>query len=386
MKNKKLLIGIGIVVLLAVVAIGIYKQHIQPTDDNVIRIGVILPLTGPVSDDGNELLRGIKIAEEKINSNSGNKIINVLVEDSKFDGKGAIVTYNSLVNKGVDAIIVAGDSPSQAISPLVSRAKIPAIATMISLNVTELSEWMFGGWFYVPETAAVMATYMRTVEKADEMAIFYNDTLHGIASMKAFKRTFENLGGRIVATVSYPPIATSVKSEIARLLESNPKGIYVTGFAQGMIASFNELAQIGYNGIICADNAASDNVVISNIAKYDGIRFIDLNFEEECINSEEARAVQQQYETMTNRGRVSSQALLAYQALTLLADALQAGGTSDEIKSRILTLDEKHTVVGKISYRKDRKLTMPLIVKQYGPNGEKMTLDTNIWKSVIPLE
>ena len=385
-KNKKLLIGIGIVVLIGIVSVGIYRNHQRAGDRGVVSIGVILPLTGPVSDDGNELLRGIKIAEEKVNNQLTRSGVKILVEDSKFDGKGAVVAYNSLVNRGVSAFIVAGDPPSQAISPLVSNKKIPTIATMVSLNVTDLSDWMFGGWFFVPETSAVMATYMRTVEGLDDIAVFYNDTLHGIASMESFKKTFEGLGGHITSTVAYPATATSVKSEIVKLLEGKPKGVYVTGFAQGMIAAFNELAQIDYRGVICADSAASDNVVISNITRAEGIRFIDLDFEDECSkNNAEACYVQKQYAKLTGRQRVSSQAVLAYQALTLLADSLQSGASSEEAKLRILSLkDGRHTIIGDISYRKDRKLTMPLIVKKYGAHGEKIILDKNIWSTVIP--
>jgi len=383
MKNKNLWIGIGIVVIIIIVILAVLKKNQILGNDDAIRVGVILPLTGPVSDDGNELLLGIKIAEEKINNNVNGKKIKIFPEDSKLEGKSAVVAYNSLITKGIDAIIVAGDHPCQAISPLVSRDKIPTIATLISINISELSEWMFAGWFYIPEVASVMATYMRTVEKADEIAIFYGNTLHGIASMETFKSTFEGLGGKVVSIVPYPANATSLKSEIMKLLENKPKSVYVTGFAQGMITALNELDQVGYDGVVCADNAAADNVVVNNITKPEGIRFIDIDFDSECLNNDDAISVLRTYERFVSGRRVSSQAVLAYQALTILAGALSTRSSADEVRSYILSINNMHTIIGDISYRNDRKLTMPLIVKKYGSNKEKITLNNDIWSRLI---
>ena len=77
---KKLWIGIGIIVI-AVITIVIITYTRK--ESNVIKIGVILPLTGPSGQYGQWIKDALEIARDEINSETGinDKILSIIYQE-----------------------------------------------------------------------------------------------------------------------------------------------------------------------------------------------------------------------------------------------------------------------------------------------------------------
>ena len=104
-KNKKLLIGIGIVMLIGVIAIVVHTKQKVPEGDDVVRIGVILPLTGVSSDLGKPILEAMKIAENTVQERCGRKLL-LDVEDGKSTAGGTITAYQKLMMRKPSAFVI----------------------------------------------------------------------------------------------------------------------------------------------------------------------------------------------------------------------------------------------------------------------------------------
>ena len=85
-KNKVILAIVAVLAIAAIIALGIKNQmQKQPDDENVIKIGAILPLTGAFAFEGEKAAAAIRMAADEFNeSPSAKKKIKLLLEDGKF--------------------------------------------------------------------------------------------------------------------------------------------------------------------------------------------------------------------------------------------------------------------------------------------------------------
>jgi ABC-type branched-subunit amino acid transport system substrate-binding protein len=105
-KNQKVLFGIvaAVVVLCVVVALVVNRGGHTEGDGDVIKIGVILPLTGPAAELGELSKRGIVLAADHINAHGeihGRKI-ELIIEDAGLEPKRALDAYRKL--KEIDGV------------------------------------------------------------------------------------------------------------------------------------------------------------------------------------------------------------------------------------------------------------------------------------------
>ncbi|MEI7463387.1 MAG: ABC transporter substrate-binding protein [Candidatus Taylorbacteria bacterium] len=137
--NKKIIWGV-VSVIAVVVIIFVASRQGQPDGqtlpNNIIKVGVIAPLTSYMAEFGEATKNGIFLAE--INSVKNNKV-QFIFEDSAYDPKKAISAYNKLANiDKVDMIIDWGSATTQAEASIVKNfPNIPliSISSMTSASV-----------------------------------------------------------------------------------------------------------------------------------------------------------------------------------------------------------------------------------------------------------
>lgn len=90
-------------------------------------VGVIIPLTGPLSDYGNAIQKSFVFAEQTYPEKFKN--IHFIYQDSAYDGKTALSALQSLVNAGgVDLYYTWGVTPNESLLPVLKTRKLPVIA------------------------------------------------------------------------------------------------------------------------------------------------------------------------------------------------------------------------------------------------------------------
>jgi len=95
-----------------------------------IRIGVIFPMTGPISETGVASQTGLQMA---LDESPGNNI-EILLEDDAYDPKRTVAAFTKLTSQDrVDLIFGLGSGTTNAIAPHAQRLKIPVIS--LALNV-----------------------------------------------------------------------------------------------------------------------------------------------------------------------------------------------------------------------------------------------------------
>ena len=118
-KSTKTIIASLILCLICIVAaFGIKSCQDKQKNDNVLKIGAILPLTGSVSDIGEGNKAGIELALEKVNADG--KKIEVYFEDGKGDATTSMSAMKKLKLQGVDVFIL---STTQTVAPILQNYK-----------------------------------------------------------------------------------------------------------------------------------------------------------------------------------------------------------------------------------------------------------------------
>lgn len=347
------------------------------THEKVI-IGAILPLTGPIAIDGEELLVGVRIAQKDADSLYDGKY-QLVVEDGQFDSKKSVLAYRKLKAKGLDALLVAGDGPTEAVSTFVNRDNIVAMSPLTgSMDLKKCSSNIFRAWFYVPNVSCAAASFLQVCAGITNTAVFYNDTLYGRLSQESFKHAFRGKHGVVSAAESYPFLATSLRSEIAKIMAKEPHAIYVTGFGLGFSTAINQIVEADYSGMVITDNALADAMILKSLKKPKDIHFVDLAFSKMVADGNaESVAFVSKYEKETGRRTPTNQALLAYEAMM----SLMRNYSNDRAIMRSLIIKDKSrgqgSLIGGINFSDDGEAHFPLLVKKYDSEGEAVVVFEN---------
>ena len=109
---------------------------------DVIKIGVIGPLTGEVAQYGIATIDGFKLKVDEINAAGGinGKKIELIIQDSKGDAQEAVNIFKKMVSQDKVNLVVGEiiSSASLAVSDLAQSAKVPMITpTGTNFDITK---------------------------------------------------------------------------------------------------------------------------------------------------------------------------------------------------------------------------------------------------------
>ena len=196
-----------------------------------IKIGVVMPTTGPIAYDGRLTLNGIEMAVEEINKAGGIKgnKVELFIEDSANVPATAVAAMEKLVGmqKVTGVIGDFGSSCTLAMMDVAQRSQTPLI-TPISLapKITEMNnKWMFRGCDNSAMIAKAFTKWAVNDKKAKKWAYIAINTDYGRGSVEAFNVELEKLGGKAVFTeyfnqgeTDYYPIVTKLRASGADAL------------------------------------------------------------------------------------------------------------------------------------------------------------------------
>ena len=376
MKKNKLLIAIGTVVLIGIVSLLIYKAQNKSASDGVLRIGAILPLTGPVADDGQEAMRGVKIAGEMIKSKS-EAPVDVLIEDGKYSPKESIAAFRKLSSQSnVGAMVAYGVVPVEVMMPIIKGSGMPLLATAVGAkDFPSRNDGFIRVWFPIGRISRLMSEYANTALNTPKIALFCIDNSYGLEAMDAFASAYKNQGGIVVAKETFSMDDMDVKSQLVKSLKSSPNVFFISGFGQGYISAINQLRELGFMGVILTDTAIVDPKVRKSVKNVSNIYFVDSCFSDICDSTPEAMEFKQKYMNMTSQQEPSMQALFSYEAIMLGHDMLKNG-------IEAVMCGRHNSILGEISFGDKGEIVLPLIIRRFTNEGNIELVNNKAWMSI----
>lgn len=222
----------------------------KAAEADVMKIGGLGPLTGPLAIYGVTSTNGSKLAFDEINKNGGilGKQVEYIVLDEKGDATEAVTAYNKLVDEGVVALV--GDitsKPSLAVAEVAAQDNMPMITpTGTQFNITEAGPNVFRVCFTDPYQGVVLANFAKNSLGAKTAAVVVNnssDYSDGIA--KAFMEQAEKLGLTVVAKEGYSDGDKDFRAQLTKIASTNPDVLVVPEYYEQAALIATQAREVG---------------------------------------------------------------------------------------------------------------------------------------------
>ena len=211
-----------------------------------IRIGAILPLTGPAALIGTQQMRGIQFAIDQANAKGGvrgNKI-EVVFEDNQAKPDQSILIFNKLVDlRHLPVIFTAYSGPSLAMAPLATRKKVLMVnAGAQADKLATASPYLINTLPTIGNEISVISKYV-IGEGKKKAAILFENSAAGIAGRDDYLDAFPMAGGTILAQEPTQFGQTDFRPALLKLADAGPEVLLVniTAALQQMARQYKQL-------------------------------------------------------------------------------------------------------------------------------------------------
>jgi len=243
--TTKWIIGIVIIAIVIIGAVLIFT----PKETGTIKVGVLTPLTGPAGAYGENILAGIECAKKSINEAGGiNGVpIELVVEDSKCDGKEAVTGASKLADVNNIKVII-GQACSAATIPVGNIAQSKDFILIASAasypKVTESPNVFRVNPNDLAQSKAV-AEYIRKDLNKEKVSILALNDEYGSGLVEEFKKRFPELGGKVLKIEWFTPDATDFKTQISKLEDPEIEMLFIIALPAQHPQIAKQLTELG---------------------------------------------------------------------------------------------------------------------------------------------
>lgn len=308
---------------------------------NTIIIGGIHPLTGSFADDGTSMDNAIQMAVDEINQ-AGGLLGGTALEYLSADSTGNVNTGQSeaarLINAGAVALICCFQSDVTA--SVASAAESAGVPLVIDVGAGDsILDQGFDFSFRVGPSATSMgvngadflADFSAAVGEPVESLVYLHEgtTDVGRDVAEAFVNRAEQVGLEVLDVISYNLSVSDLTTELTLINSMAPDVLVVTGdYDDGLLIARNaEEVGLDVKAIFGVAQGAYDQSQFVREASGLSECFFDANYHWDASNAD-AVAMRNRYENLFNEP-MSAGAVLAYQSVYVIADAITRAGSAD---------------------------------------------------------
>ena len=382
MKTRLGVLGVSAALVLAVAACGGPGEQGAETEDKPIKVGVILPNTGPNGPGGQKVVRGINLAVKKLNDNGGvlGRQIEVLTRDDEGTPAVAVSRAQDLLAEEVDVFFTGMiSSVALAIQPVIARAGI------MEITITAVSDELLSGKVN-PDAVRVNASnnegalaiggYLSGLPDVKRIAVLQQNDAYGEGQLAAIEAALQ--GPEIVAVEKFDPKQTEFRVELGKVQAARPDAVLaINGAADSggpaLIKQYRELgltAPLVFAATTLPPNAielagpAADGVVCAAVYLPDQPPFSEVPENNEFVKA---------YQAETNE-LPDHQAALGYLAVQVWAQAATKAGTLERsaVAAEIKGKTFEDTIFGPTTFADNGQNTAKLQLYRV-ENGKMVT-------------
>ena len=342
-------------------------------DDNVIKIGAVLPLTGSAAVWGENARMGLEFALDEVNESGGvNGIkVRIILEDSQSDPAKAVSALQKLISTDKVSVVIGDIASSSvlAMAPIAEKEKVILFSPGASNpDISQAGKYIFRNWQSDALEGAVDAQFAYEVLGYRSISIVYVNNAYGNGLRSVFAQSFQLLGGEIPVSESFEQGATDIRSQLNKIKATNPEAVYMPGYPPEMALVLRQSTELGLElqflsvqafadpTILETAQNAADGVIFSIPEPPDTSLFVVSNF---------VRKYKDRYNRMPG---VCSDT--GYDALKIIVWAMnQSGVSGPAIQSQLLKLSDFPGAAGVTNFDENGDVIKSFIFKTV-INGE----------------
>lgn len=219
-------------------SVGAYAQQ-------TVKIGLILPMTGPFASTGRQIegMAKLYIAQHG-NTVAGKKIELIVKDDTGTADVTKRLAQELVVSEKVNVLAGFGLTPlALATAPIATQAKVPTIVMAAATSIiTEQSPYIVRTGFTLPQVTAPMAEWAPK-NGIKKVVTLVSDYGPGHDAEKAFKETFTKNGGEVLAELRVPLQNPEFAPFLQRAKDAKPDALFVfvpSGAGSALMKQFAE--------------------------------------------------------------------------------------------------------------------------------------------------
>src|ERR1700690_2873582 len=294
---------------------------------DVVKVGLLVPLTGPFTPTGKQLVAGAKLYMQiKGNVVAGKKIELVIKDDTGNADMTKRLAQELVVNDKVAVLAGFGLTPGAlATAPIATEAKIPEVVMMAATSViTERSPYIVRTSFSVPQTTVPLATWAAE-NGIKKVVTVVSEYAPGIDVETAFKQRFEALGGQVVMSLRVPLANPDFAPFLQRVSEIRPDallGFVPAGVGPTFMRQFVERG-LDKSGIkFIAEGSMTEDDIVNQIGDA-ALGIITSQHYSAAHNSPENRSFVEAFKKANGGMRPNLMAVQSYDGMHLIYEALK---------------------------------------------------------------
>ena len=215
---------------------------------DTLKIGVILPMTGPSASTGRQANAGIQLWLAQNGKKVAGKTIEVIVkDDAGVADTTRRLAQELVVNDKVVALAGFGLTPlALATAPIATQSKTPMVVTAAATSsITEASPFIVRTSFTLPQAAVAIAEWAAK-NKIRKVTTLVADYGPGNDAEKYFANQFQLNGGVIVEKLRTPLRGADFAPALQKVRDATPDALFVF-LPSGQGAQF--MKQFGERGL-----------------------------------------------------------------------------------------------------------------------------------------
>ena len=315
-------------------------------DNDVVKIGVIAPLTGSASSTKQYVKDGFAMAKEELNARKEGVKYDIIFEDCKSDPAEAVTCFNRLKTKGVKYIVAFGGQFALAVATSTKNQDM-LYFTLADYNedVLNLTDCGFRVFPSATTVADLSASFLRDSLKTSNVATITMNTVPCLMAADHFTKNMLAKGANVNFQDTYNMGTSDFKNIISKMPNKDIEAVFFNGFGISPAAFCSQLASLPqFDNLIVLGDVNFATKTFSENYKNNKLRIYYADSE---MTGDAARLYQQKHNIRPN-GLVGCSYMLPY----IVDEAIRMAGEKNNLSAQKQAL-RNHTIstpAGEISF------------------------------------
>jgi len=237
----------GAIVVALLLATGVLLTGQTPTGP--IKIGFLVPVSGPYAQTGRDILNGFLLLLDEIGYRAGGREIELIVEDTEAIPAVALTKARKLVESDRVHLMAGGllSSTGYALASFVDSMRIPMVYPVVSADdLTQRlgTEWVVRTSYTGSQPNHPFGEYAYRTLGYRTIATIALDYSFGWESVGGFQRTFEEAGGRITQQM-WTPVSVHDFAPYLAQISRDVDAVYALFLGRSTLQFMRQYAEYG---------------------------------------------------------------------------------------------------------------------------------------------
>ncbi len=265
MKTLKLLASATALALTAGAALA--QGQSQGVSKTEIVLGSIQDLSGPIAGFGKQTRLGMMLRVDEINEQGGinGRKIKLIIEDSAYDPKKAVLAAQKLVNQDKIFMMVAhiGTANNNAAMPVQFEKNVinfmPVTAAREMYEPFHRLKYSFAVPYF--DQMKLMVPKLVKEKGAKKVCTMYQDDEFGLEVVRGAEAGLKSIGMELAEKTSYKRGATDFSSQVARMKGAECDFVVLGSIIRETIGAIAEARKTGFNPTFLGSSACYTDLI-----------------------------------------------------------------------------------------------------------------------------